>query len=287
MSAPPPAPPPEPAPPSASATTAAPDKPKYKRPEPTKKVESAPAVVTEKDVTFKVHYSRVLSLDHKSLAVEDVQEGKLPLKHTVVAFDLDNTLKYSSKTEKEDCPSGSLPKVLVRGGEQTIKTLESLHKAGALLVVLTARGPSKLKWETCVQELERLNLYRFFKDSRPEASPKEFLVDGDSKVWGGSGVLVCHYYKPHALLAYLDRVGSKPKCISFVDDFAVNVVSFGDHLVQSHQHAAMAQCKQVSCLWYDLKPLIDSGEVAPSRSEDSYDKNYAPYLIPFKLSPPS
>jgi len=206
------------------------------------------------------------------------------LKDTVVAFDLDDTLKYGSLKEFEpvtETQKLKIKKRKVRGGESTIEILKRLKQGGALLVVVTGRQPSALKYDACLQELVAHGLNEYFIDSSEQAKPKQFEVDEHVKAYGGNGIIVCEYYKPHSLLAYLNRLNRVPRFIYFIDDFVVNVLSFVDHIQLHANNQCLKNLKKLSGLWIDPKSLQDIGEMATSKTENSHDPSYAPYLEAF------
>jgi len=272
----PPAPPPPIDAPEAPPVSEEPEKPKVvikpkPKPKPEPEQKSKQEEVPEIKAHFALGYERITDLSMSSLGIKNEEE----LKNTVIAFDLDYTLKYGSLKEFDEQKNMKIPKRKLRGGAETEEMLRKCQAAGAILLVLTAREPSQLKHDACRIELEALDVYKYFKD---DTKPQQFVVDENVKLFGGAGILVCSYYKPHSLLAFLEAANKKPKRIVFVDDFVVNVASFGDHLGRNAQNKMLSDCVSVDCYWLDPKPLVDIGEMAISKSENSYDKSYAPYL---------
>lgn len=77
---------------------------------------------------------------------------------------------------------------MIRSEATLVPALQALRKAGATLLVATARGPSLLKHQTCQKVLDGLGLHMYFKDEK--SPPQEMVVDEDTKVFGGDGILV-------------------------------------------------------------------------------------------------
>lgn len=228
---------------------------------------------------FTTDLVRELECNERSLRLpEDLTE----LKDWVVAFDLDRTISYGSLIDFEplapDAPPNAMrfPKRKLRGGEEMHALLAKLRKYGATLVIATARGPSLTKHQTCVTVLELIDTYKYFKDPTVEA--QEIRVDGDSKIFGGDGILVCDYYKPHGIIEYIRKLGKKPKHICFVDDFVVNVCSLTDHFNSVCDDEVFDNLESLHGVWLDPKDLIDQGEMQGSNSENSYHPDYRAYL---------
>jgi len=270
----------ESAPAAPTLSNIAPEKKKYVREEKQEetKVEKEPVPV---NFDVSLHRQDVATITNLRLMATCVADKKR-LARTVVGFDLDRTLKYSSLLENAPLKPGqttALPLIKVRGGDEFIKTLDHLREHGATMFVLTARGPSAVKHQTVTQELARLDLLKYFED---QIKPQTIVVDGDSKVYVGNGVLVCSYYKPHAFLNYLEMRNLKPHRILFVDDFVVNVASFCDHLKLNADHSQLTTLKSYEGIWLDPQAIINSGDMGASNSENSYDGQFTQYRKMFK-----
>lgn len=212
----------------------------------------------------QTHLQRITSLDASTFFLPLAQTSAAdssfsstftcPINQTVYVFDLDNTLKYASLMEMEPASSNStsnpsnnnntsmVPARKIRGGTDTVTLLRQLKQDGALLLVATARSPSLLKHQTVKMVLQSLNLYEFFQD--PLIPVQKLLVDAQTFAFVGDGILVCDYYKPHSVHAYLALLsntacaddGAEERAergrwqrLVFVDDFVVNVCSFTDY----------------------------------------------------------